>query len=89
ILKKAEKALLEERKVEAAKAKEVLARDYDIDCGPSGKVICPVCKGNTVIVSRGAFGNVYKSCPYCDQHGLLTCDEYNSLLRGELKPKNQ
>ncbi|MDH4057261.1 MAG: hypothetical protein OEU76_00785 [Cyclobacteriaceae bacterium] len=89
ILKKAEEGLLNERTKEAAKAAEVLAQDYDIDCGPSGKVICPVCKGITVIIKKGAFSNEYKTCPYCDKHGQLTCDEYNQLLRGELKQKQQ
>jgi hypothetical protein len=89
IMKKAEAELLKERTANAAKAREVMAKDYEIDCGPTGKVICPVCKGNTVIVTRGPFGNQYKTCQFCDQHGLLTCDEYNRLLRGELQPRNQ
>lgn len=87
LLKKAEAEVLTERSKEASKAKQVLSQSYDIDCGPSGKVICPVCKGTTVIVKKGTFGNEYKSCMYCDKHGLLTCDEYNQLVRGELKPR--
>ena len=59
-----------------------------IDCGPSGKVICPVCKGQTVIIKRSAMSLDYRSCPYCDNHGNLTCDEYNLLLIGELKTKD-
>lgn len=60
-----------------------------IDCGPSGKVVCPVCKGQTVIIKRTAMSLDYRSCPYCDNHGNLNCDEYNLLLLGELKPKNE
>lgn len=60
-----------------------------IDCGPSGKVLCPVCKGQTVIIKRSAMGYNYRSCPYCDTHGNLSCEEYNSLLQGNLKPKNE
>ena len=60
-----------------------------IDCGPSGKVICPVCKGQTVIIKRSAMSLDYRTCPYCDNHGNLTCDEYNLLLLGELKPKSE
>ena len=60
-----------------------------VDCGPSGKVICPVCKGQTVIIKRSAMSLAYRSCPYCDNHGNLTCDEYNLLITGELKPKNE
>lgn len=87
LLKKAETEVLVERSKEASKVKQVLSQSYDIDCGPTGKVICPVCKGTTVIIKKGAFGNEYKSCQYCDQHGQLTCDEYNQLMRGELKPR--
>jgi hypothetical protein len=87
LLKKAEVEVLNERAREAAKAQEVLSQNYDIDCGPTGKVMCPVCKGTTVIVKKGAFGNEYKTCNYCDKHGLLTCDQYNQLIRGELKPR--
>lgn len=61
----------------------------EVDCGPSGKVICPVCKGQTVIISRSAMSLVYRSCQYCDQHGNLSCDQYNLLLKGQLKPKDE
>ncbi|MBX2962721.1 MAG: hypothetical protein KF687_09425 [Cyclobacteriaceae bacterium] len=87
LLKKAEKEVIAERTKESSKASQVLSQSYDIDCGPLGKVICPVCKGTTVIIRKGAFGNEYKSCQYCDKHGQLTCEEYNLLIRGELKPR--
>lgn len=91
ILKKSEAGLLKEKSQLAAKAEQVLSTSYDIDCGPGGKVICPVCKGTTVIIKKSYFSNndQYKTCQYCDKHGNLTCDEYNLLIRGELKPKNQ
>lgn len=90
ILKKAEEGMLKSRAKEAVKAEQVLSTSYDIDCGPSGKVICPVCKGTTVIIKKGYINdNQYQTCQYCDKHGNLTCEEYNSLIRGELKPKNQ
>jgi tetratricopeptide (TPR) repeat protein len=68
------------------------ADDYselpEIDCGPSGMVVCPVCKGVTVIIKGTAFGKkTYSTCPYCDEHGKLTCEEYNLLLKGQLSPK--
>lgn len=88
LLNDAEKKLVAEKAENAKKVGEVLSASYDIDCGPSGKVICPVCKGDHVITRRGPFGNQYKTCPYCDEHGMLTCKEYNSLLRGQLKPKS-
>ena len=60
----------------------------EVDCNPAGKVVCPVCKGITVIIRTDKFGrHIYQSCPYCDEHGYLTCKEYKLLLKGELKPK--
>lgn len=86
-LRKAENDLVAKRHNELKNTQEVLSRNFDIDCGPTGKVYCPVCKGGHVIIKKGAFGNEYKTCPYCDEHGILTCEEYNALVRGELKPK--
>lgn len=87
-LKKAEAELLVQQTKEAAKAEEILSsNNYEIDCGPTGKVICPVCGGDHVIVKRGPLQNDYRTCPYCDDHGILTCEEYNLLVQGKLKPK--
>lgn len=61
----------------------------EIDCGPSGKVVCPVCKGQTVIISKSAMSLVYRTCHYCDKHGNLSCENYNLLLQGKLKPNNE
>ena len=84
-LKKSEEALLLERHSESAKAAQVLSQNYTIDCGPAGKVVCPVCTGSTVIIKKEYLSDVYKTCPYCNKLGYLTCDEYNQLLRGQLK----
>jgi len=89
ILEKAQAGLLKEKAKEGRKAEEVLSSSYDIDCGPAGKVTCPVCKGTHVIIKKGAFGDEYRTCPYCNDHGILTCEEYNKLLRGELEKKPQ
>ena len=86
-LKKSEAEFVKEKSKATASAESILSVNYDIDCGPSGKVTCPVCKGDHVIVKKGAFGPEYKTCVYCNEHGLLTCEEYNKLLRGELKPR--
>jgi hypothetical protein len=86
-LKKAEESLLLERQAETVKTVEVLSRDFTIDCGPTGKVTCPVCSGNTVIIKKDYFGETYKTCPYCDVHGVLNCEEYNQLLKGQLKAR--
>lgn len=88
LLKNAEAEYLKEKANEMQKAGEVLSVNYDIDCGPAGKVTCPVCKGDHVLIKKGAFGSEYTTCPYCNDHGLLTCEQYNLLLRGELKKGN-
>ena len=87
-LKKAETELLKEKEVEAQRAQQVLSSDYNIDCGPSGKVTCPVCKGTTVITKKNYFGTKYSTCGYCNTKGYLECEDYNKLLRGQLKPTN-
>lgn len=86
-LKKAEAEYLREKTDAAGRTQQVLSKNYDIDCGPTGKVTCPVCQGNHVIIKKGPFGDTFKTCPYCNEHGILTCEEYNKLLRGELQPK--
>lgn len=88
-LRKAEDALINERSADAKKTEEVLSKNYEIDCGPSGKVSCPVCKGDHVITKKGPFGDQYQTCPYCNEHGFLTCEQYNKLLRGELEKKSK
>lgn len=88
LLKSAETEFVKEKSTEIKTVGEVLSVNYEIDCGPSGKVTCPVCKGDHVIVKKAAFGSEYTTCPYCNTHGLLTCEQYNLLLRGELKKAN-
>ncbi|GHN02986.1 hypothetical protein WSM22_44750 [Cytophagales bacterium WSM2-2] len=83
-LGKAETELLKEQEKESKRAAEILSGDYYIDCGPTGKVICPTCKGSTVVVKKNYFGDVYKTCPSCSKKGYLTCDDYNKLLKGKL-----
>ncbi|MEP6734084.1 MAG: hypothetical protein ABJA70_01125 [Chryseolinea sp.] len=85
-LAKSEQEYLKEKANATVRAEEILSKNYDIDCGPSGKVTCPVCKGDHVVIKKSAFGSEYKTCVYCNEHGWLTCEEYNRLLRGELRP---
>ena len=87
-LKKAEEELLKEKEVEAKLAQQVLSSDYTIDCGPSGRVVCPVCKGTTVIMKKDYLGTKYSTCGYCKTKGYLECEDYNKLLKGQLKPAN-
>lgn len=84
-LAKAEAKYLIQKTEASGKTKEILSKNYEIDCGPTGKVTCPVCQGNHVIVRKGPFGDSFKTCPYCNEHGILTCEQYNKLLRGELQ----
>ncbi len=86
-LDEAEKKILELRKQEIVHANEILSRSFDIDCGPSGKVLCPICKGATVIIKKGLMEDEYKNCTYCDKHGAMNCEDYNRLLRGEFNSK--
>jgi len=58
----------------------------EIDCGPSGKIVCPVCKGNGVIIKETLFGKEYSTCPYSDKYGYMSCEDYNLLLQGKLDP---
>lgn len=86
--KKAEEEFVKEKNQNSEHVQEILSTSYDLDCGPLGKVLCPVCKGDHVVIRKNVFGsNEYKTCPYCDEQGILTCEEYNLLLRGQLKPK--
>lgn len=84
-LKLAEDSLIQQRLVQTAKTVEVLSRDFTIDCGPSGKVVCPVCTGTTVVIRKTYLGEKYSTCGYCNKIGYLSCAEYNQLLRGQLK----
>lgn len=86
---KAEVELLKEKQTEAKQAAELLSKDYDIDCGPTGKVACPVCNGSTVIIKKTYLGQTYKTCGYCNHTGALSCEDYNKLLKGELRAKTQ
>lgn len=88
-LAKSEAEYLKQKTEASGKTKEILSKNYDIDCGPTGKVTCPVCQGNHVIVRSGPFGDSFKTCPYCNEHGILTCEQYNKLLRGELQKRPQ
>lgn len=53
---KGEVELLKEKQTEAKQAGELLSKDFDIDCGPTGKVACPVCNGSTVIIKKTYLG---------------------------------
>ena len=64
---------------------ELYSYNY-IDCQNNRKV-CPICKGTSVMIIETDVSKIYKTCPFSDKKGFLTCDEYNLFLRGKLKPK--
>ena len=64
---------------------ELYSYNY-IDCQNNRKV-CPFCKGTSVMIIETDVSKIYKTCPFSDNKGFLTCDEYNLFLRGKLKPK--
>ena len=64
---------------------ELYSYNY-IDCQNNRKV-CPICKGTSVMIIETEVSKIYKTCPFSDNKGFLTCDEYNLFLRGKLKPK--
>ena len=84
-LKKAEAAFMSTKTEDAKEVTQIMSKNFDIDCGPTGKVVCPVCNGSTVVVKRSYLGETYKTCAYCNKLGYLTCVEYNQLLKGQLK----
>lgn len=56
-----------------------------IDCAKHPFVTCPICKGTGVIVQQGTLGSsVYKTCPYSDEHGRMTCEDYKLYAKGKL-----
>ena len=95
ILKKSEAAYLEANNQQKAQKTQEQEKSDNLDglsavpCEPGVRVVCPVCMGKTVIIKRGVFGKEYQTCPYCDDHGTLSCEEYNLLLKGELKPRDE
>ncbi len=65
---------------------ELFSYNY-IEC-PNDRKICPICKGSSVMIIETEVSKIYKTCPFSDNKGFLTCDEYNLFLRGKLKPKD-
>ena len=64
---------------------ELYSYNY-INCQNNRK-LCPICKGTSVMIIETNVSKIYKTCPFSDNKGFLTCDEYNLFLRGKLKPK--
>lgn len=82
----AEEAYIEERKANALSVSEEFAV-AEFDCGGLDKMLCPVCSGSGVVMSTGKFDTVYKTCPYSQGEGFLSCEDYNLFMKGLLEPK--
>lgn len=87
LLKNSESSLIDNQKNNNNPPKKLSSTD-GVDCDKSGKVTCPVCHGSTVIVELDQLmQKTYNTCPYCNGTGLLSCDDYNSLIKGQLAKK--
>ncbi len=80
-----DKYLEQSRKRNQELKNNIMSGEYD--CGGLEKMICPVCKGQGVVVTKGPFENIYKTCPYSAGEAYLTCEEYNLFMSGLLEPK--
>ncbi|MDP4679942.1 MAG: hypothetical protein NWS46_06195 [Cyclobacteriaceae bacterium] len=85
-LELANKEYLLVRDKEVEETEEILQTTTRIDC-PGDRVHCPICKGTGVVISKGTFDLKYETCRYSGIEGILSCDEYNLFLHGQLKPK--
>ena len=66
---------------------KVAEKSQVLDCEKYPFVVCPVCNGTGVIVEKGKLGaSIYKTCPYSDEHGRMTCENYKLYLKGNLEP---
>lgn len=66
-------------------AKEKPTQLQRIDCNATPYVLCPVCRGSGVLIEQGSLGNaIYRSCPYSDESGRMTCENYQKYIRGNL-----
>lgn len=74
------KAKIAEKEAAKEKAKENL----NAPCEGYEDVICPICDGAGVIKKNGKFGPIFKTCQYCDDHGLMSCDDYLKYREGTL-----
>ncbi|REE01230.1 hypothetical protein [Marinoscillum furvescens] len=88
LLEQSEDAYLKLMQKDEQQLKDELASG-EFDCGGLEKMICPVCRGEGVVIKKGAFDFIYQTCPYSAGEAYLTCEEYNAFMRGELEPKSK
>lgn len=76
------------RQLDASEAEEQIESNSYIEC-QHDNVVCPVCKGSGVLITSGTFDPVYSTCPYSGLDGMLTCEQYNLFLKGQLEPNQK
>lgn len=88
ILEKAEEGFRENRGITAsADVNSKFFYRNTIGCDDATPIICPVCRGDDIIISIDGLGEkIYRQCPY-STNGVLTCNEFNLLIQGNLKHK--
>lgn len=63
-----------------------IKKKEELDCEEHPFVTCPVCKGSGVIVQQGRLGSsIYQTCPYSDEHGRMSCEDYKLYVKGKLR----
>lgn len=82
-LNQAEEKFIENNK--STDAQNDLLEASLFDCGGFDKMICPVCKGDGVIIKNSPFGKTYNTCHYCEGDAYLTCENYNLFMQGKLE----
>ncbi|OEK00488.1 hypothetical protein BFP97_02710 [Roseivirga sp. 4D4] len=89
-LEKAEEGFRENRGI--ATSADVNSKFFyknTIKCDDEKPIICPVCRGDDIIITIDDLGEkIYRQCPYSN-NGVLTCTEFNLLIQGKLKPKKK
>jgi len=50
------------------------------NCTESSHTICPICNGKNVLTSQASFGPSFRECSYCDERGLMPCQNYSKYV---------
>lgn len=59
----------------------------NLDCTQVPFVVCPLCRGEGVIIQNGVLGSsVYKPCTHCNETGRMNCEDYKLYLKGKFIP---
>ena len=53
-------------------------------CKEKGYEVCPLCKGNGVVLSASSFGNTYRTCHRCAGEKIIKCTTCKSSLKETL-----